>query len=57
MVPATDGDEAHRAVVDATHKLEAGYLRWPEVRTMSRRFDEALEDNHFSERLDSLFGR
>jgi hypothetical protein len=53
---ATNGTEAREALIHAQQKLHEAQNRRPVVTTLVRRFSSHLEDNHFAERINILFG-
>jgi hypothetical protein len=55
VAPATDANEARKAVERETGKLSASYQQWPKVRQVSASLTESREDNHFADKLAELF--
>jgi hypothetical protein len=57
MAEATDGQEAKRAVERSRRRLEETKAKEPKATGIVARLLGHLEVNHFSERLDTAFGR
>jgi hypothetical protein len=49
--PPTDAVEAKRALEKARRDLTAQQAMWPRVNRAARLLGDALEDNHFGERI------